>query len=118
MKGFSRANLMCMRAFAAAWPEADFVQPPVGQLPWGHSLVLLTKIKDRDARLVYAARALEHGWSRAVLVHHIEARSVESQGKALTNFAERLPQAAVRSRAREPESADFPANGRKPLGAA
>lgn len=53
--------------------------------------MLLTKIKDRDARLVYAAHALEHGWSRAVLVHHIELRSVERQGKALTNFAERLP---------------------------
>lgn len=32
-----------------------------------------------------------HGWSRAVLVHHIEARTVDRQGKALTNFAERLP---------------------------
>jgi predicted nuclease of restriction endonuclease-like (RecB) superfamily len=53
--------------------------------------VLLTKLKDRDARLAYAARALEHGWSRAVLVHHLEARTVERQGKALTNFAERLP---------------------------
>jgi len=57
MKGFSRANLMYMRAFAEAWPEADFVQQPVGQLPWGHNLVLLTKLKARDARLAYAARA-------------------------------------------------------------
>lgn len=91
MKGFSRANLMYMRAFAEAWPEADFVQQPVGQLPWGHNLVLLTKLKDRGARLAYAAQAIEHGWSRAVLVHHLEARTVERQGKALTNFAERLP---------------------------
>jgi predicted nuclease of restriction endonuclease-like (RecB) superfamily len=50
MKGFSRANLMYMRAFAQAWSEADFVQQPVGQLPCGHNLVLLTKLKDRDAR--------------------------------------------------------------------
>lgn len=91
MKGFSRANLMYMRAFAEAWPQPEFVQQPVGQLPWGHNVILLTKLKDRDARLAYAARALEVGWSRAVLVHHIEARTVERQGKALTNFAERLP---------------------------
>jgi predicted nuclease of restriction endonuclease-like (RecB) superfamily len=92
MKGFSRANLMYMRAgFAEAWPEADFVQGPVGQLPWGHNLVLLSKLKEPGARLAYAARALEHGWSHAVLVHHLEARTVERQGKALTNFAERLP---------------------------
>jgi hypothetical protein len=37
MKGFSRANLMYMRAFAEAWPETDCVQQPVGQLPWGHN---------------------------------------------------------------------------------
>jgi len=91
MKGFSRANLMYMRAFAEAWPEADFVQQPVGQLPWGHNLLLLTKLKDRESRLAYAARALEHGWSRAVLVHHVEARTVERQGKALTNFEQHLP---------------------------
>ncbi|MEJ7733002.1 MAG: PDDEXK nuclease domain-containing protein [Polyangiaceae bacterium] len=91
MKGFSRSNLKYMRAFAEAWPEGDFGQQPVGQLPWGHNLVLLTRLKDRAARLAYAARALEHGWSRAVLVHHLEAQTVERQGKALTNFADRLP---------------------------
>jgi predicted nuclease of restriction endonuclease-like (RecB) superfamily len=91
MKGFSRSNLKYMRAFAEAWPEPEFGQQPVGQIPWGHNLVLLTKLKDRAARLAYAVSALEHGWSRAVLVHHIEARTIERQGKALTNFAERLP---------------------------
>ena len=43
IKGFSRANLMYMRAFAEAWPDAAIVQQAVGQLPWGHNLVLLTK---------------------------------------------------------------------------
>ena len=33
MKGFSRANLMYMRAFAEAWPDAEIVQQAVGQLP-------------------------------------------------------------------------------------
>jgi predicted nuclease of restriction endonuclease-like (RecB) superfamily len=91
MKGFSRSNVMYMRAFAQAWPGPEFVQQPVGQIPWGHNLVLLTKLKDRNARLAYAASALEHGWSRAVLVHHIEARTVERRGKALTNFGQHLP---------------------------
>jgi hypothetical protein len=34
MKGFSRANLMYMRVFAEAWPDAGIVQQAVGQLPW------------------------------------------------------------------------------------
>lgn len=33
MKGFSRANLLSMRAFAEAWPDFEIVQQTVGQLP-------------------------------------------------------------------------------------
>jgi predicted nuclease of restriction endonuclease-like (RecB) superfamily len=44
MKGFSRANLMYMRAFAEAWSEDEIVQRIVGQLPWGHNVVLLTRL--------------------------------------------------------------------------
>jgi len=91
MKGFSRSNLKYMRAFAGAWPESEFGQQAVGQLPWGHNLVLLTKLKDREARLAYAAKTIEHGWSRSVLVHHIELHTVERQGKAITNFELHLP---------------------------
>ena len=91
MKGFSRANLMYMRAFAEAWPDAEIVQQAVGQLPWGHNLVLLTKLKQPELRLAYAQSAIEHGWSRNALNIHIETRRLERSGKAITNFAERLP---------------------------
>ena len=69
MKGFSRANLLYMRAFAEAWPDEPIVQQAVEHLPWGHNLVLLSKLKDRSLRLAYAARAIEQGWSRNVLTH-------------------------------------------------
>ena len=71
MKGFSRANLMYMRAFAEAWPDAEIVQQAVGQLPWGHNLVLLTRLKDSQHRLAYAQSAIAQGWSRNVLNIHI-----------------------------------------------
>jgi len=91
MKGFSRANLMYMRAFAEAWPDEAMVQQAVGQLPWGHNLVLLSKLKAAPQRLLYAKRAVEHGWSRSILEMQIETRRVEREGQALTNFTERLP---------------------------
>jgi predicted nuclease of restriction endonuclease-like (RecB) superfamily len=91
MKGFSRANLMYMRAFAEAWPDSQIVQQAVGQLPWGHNLALLTKVKDTDVRLAYARLALEHNWSRAILVHQIETRAHERPGQAVTNFGKQLP---------------------------
>lgn len=91
MKGFSRANLMYMRAFAEAWPDSAIVQQAVGQLPWGHNLVLLTRLKQPQQRLAYAQAAIEHGWSRNVLNIHIETRLLERTGKAVSNFSDRLP---------------------------
>lgn len=95
MKGFSRANLMYMRAFAEAWPDAAIVQQAVGQLPWGHNLVLLTRLKDTQQRLAYAHGAIAHGWSRSVLNIHIETRLLERSGTAVTNFDVSLPDPAT-----------------------
>nr|WP_198246711.1 PDDEXK nuclease domain-containing protein [methane-oxidizing endosymbiont of Gigantopelta aegis] len=91
MKGFSSRNLKYMRAFAEAWSDVEFVQQAVAQLPWGHNLVLLTKLKQREERLAYAQKALEHGWSRNVLVTQIETRLLEREGAAVTNFEQCLP---------------------------
>lgn len=91
MKGFSRANLMYMRAFAEAWPDAEIVQQLVGRLPWGHNLVLLSKLKDAESRKRYAERAIEYAWSRNVLNIHIETRLLDREGKAVTNFEANLP---------------------------
>ncbi|MDK3161784.1 DUF1016 N-terminal domain-containing protein [Kamptonema cortianum] len=79
MKGFSRSNLLYMRAFADAWPNEQIVQQPVGQLPWGHNLVLLTKLKTPSERLFYAQKAIEHHWSRNVMVMQIESRLMGRQ---------------------------------------
>lgn len=110
MKGFSRANLMYMRAFAEAWPDAEIVQQAVGQLPWGHNLVLLSKLKSQPQRVLYAQRAIEHGWSRSILEMQIETRRIEREGQALTNFSERLPQAntdLARQSLKDPYLFDF-----------
>ena len=63
----------------------------LGQLPWGHNLVLLSKLKTPEQRLAYAQRAIEHGWSRNVLIIHIERRLLEREGQAVSNFAAQLP---------------------------
>jgi predicted nuclease of restriction endonuclease-like (RecB) superfamily len=110
MKGFSRSNLMYMRAFAEAWPDAGIVQQAVGQLPWGHNLVLLSKLKDSAQRLAYAQATLEHNWSRNVLVMQIESGLLQRQGKAVTNFEARLPKAQsdlARESLKDPYRFDF-----------
>lgn len=111
MKGFSRSNLMYMRTFADAWPDfkivqqaagqledgnvqqaaGPFVQAPLAQLPWGHNLVLLNKLKTQDERLWYASKAVENNWSRNILVMQIESGLQERSGAAVTNFTQSLP---------------------------
>ena len=69
MKGFSRTNLLYMRAFAQAYPDEQFVQQLAGQIPWFHNCVLLDKVKDAAERQWYIQKTIEHGWSRSILVH-------------------------------------------------
>jgi predicted nuclease of restriction endonuclease-like (RecB) superfamily len=91
MKGFSPRNLKYMRAFAAAWPDREVVQRIVAQLTWGQNITLLEKLDTPEDRLWYAARTVEHGWSRNILALQIAARVHLRQGKAQNNFPATLP---------------------------
>ncbi|MGA3347314.1 MAG: PDDEXK nuclease domain-containing protein [Terracidiphilus sp.] len=91
VEGYSARSLKYMRALAAAWPEESIVQQLIAQLPWGHNLRVLDRIKDRPTREWYLRAALEYGWSQNVLVLQISSRLHEREGKALTNFQRTLP---------------------------
>ncbi|MFP3497141.1 PDDEXK nuclease domain-containing protein [Pseudomonas sp. SIMBA_059] len=91
MKGFSPRNLKYMRAFAEAWPDSEFVQEVLAQLPWYHQLALLDKLPSPEPRRWYIAQAIEHNWSRNTLVIQIENRLLERSGKAVSNFEYHLP---------------------------
>ncbi len=92
MKGFSPRNLKYMRKFAQEYPEIEFVQEVLAQLPWYHHVTLLDKVSDRENRIFYIKKALEHSWSRNVMVHQMESGLHQRQGKAITNFKEKLSQ--------------------------
>ena len=91
MKGLSPRNLKYMRAFAAAWPEREFVQQAAAQIPWFHNCLLLDRLSDPATRVWYINAALQRGWSRSILDLQIEGRAHERQGMAITNFKATLP---------------------------
>ena len=110
MKGFSPRNLKYMRAFADAWPDGEFVHGVLAQLPWYHQLALLDRLPGPETRKWYAAKAIEHNWSRNVLVMQIEARLLERTGQAVTNFPATLPAAQsdlARESIKDPYRFDF-----------
>lgn len=90
MKGFSVRNLKYMRKFAAEYPDIEKVQQIAAQLPWFHIVVVLTSVDNSDTRDFYFAKAYENSWSRNVLVMQIESKLHERQGKAVTNFKDKL----------------------------
>lgn len=61
------------------------------RLPWSHNLIIISKCNDVTEALYYVSKAIEHNWSRNVLVHQIESGLYLREGKAVTNFAETLP---------------------------
>lgn len=93
MKGFSPRNLLFMRSFAEAYPEAEIVKQVVSPLPWGHIVRLLQREKNSEIRTWYARQAIVQGWSRSILELHMDRRAHERQGKAITNFPTTLPPA-------------------------
>ncbi len=93
MKGFSPRNLKYMRAFAAAWPDREIVQRGIAQLSWRHNIALLERLGDRAARLWYAERSIQHGWSQADLCIQVGNQAYELHGKATHNFDQSLPPA-------------------------
>ena len=91
VSGFSARNLWRMRAFYKAYP-ADLNEVPgppdqelpqaVAEIPWGHHTILLERLKDPQERSWYASAALEHGWSRNVLLLQIESGLYRRKGRA------------------------------------
>ena len=97
IQGFSRANIFKMRAFYLAYEKVSqavrqLEELPITRIPWGHNILIITKIKDINERLWYAQQTIENGLSRNALEDWIISKAYKRHGKAITNFKEKLPE--------------------------
>lgn len=86
MSGFSPRNIKYMRKFAECWPDFEFVQQVVAQIPWRTNRMLLDKLNSEESRKWYAYKAIENGWSSNVLELQIQSRLMERSGRSVNNF--------------------------------
>ncbi len=91
MKGLSRRNLNYMRQFASIYSDFTIVQQPAAQLPWGHHMLLIDRVKAKQERNFYMQKTIENGWSRDILSLQIKSGLHARQGSAITNFIATLP---------------------------
>lgn len=88
----SSPSTEAMTSEKAIWPQAA-AELAAGalDLPWGHNMLLIEKVKDLDHRMWYMQKTVEEGWARDVLNSMIAGRAHERVGKAVTNFKRTLP---------------------------
>ncbi|SDE11287.1 PDDEXK nuclease domain-containing protein [Niabella drilacis] len=119
LKGFSERNLGRMLAFYREYPGTIILPQPmaklqstdseshtnlpqavanlqqvVAKIPWGHNILLIEKVKDKNARLWYAQQTIEKNWSRDLLLNAIKMDTygrAKNQLKA-NNFSATLPE--------------------------
>jgi len=132
--GFSLRNLQIMRKWFLFWrlPIAIEGQPTssttaiaqqlaaqmvlsnapqlVAQIPWGHNMLLLQKLRSPTEALFYVQKTIENNWSRAVLTHQIESGLHLRAGQAINNFEATLPKPEsdlAKQLLRDPYNFDF-----------
>jgi Uncharacterized conserved protein len=91
MTGFSPRNIKYMRKFASNWPDFEFVQRVVAQIPWRSNITLLDKLDNQDKRFWYAHKIVEYGWSKTILEMQIQGKLMERSGESVNNFSAALP---------------------------
>jgi len=109
MEGFSVSNLKYIKRFYLFYSGKILHQPgaksstanrhqPVDDLdklfsiPWGHNIEIFTHAKSVEEGLFYVAKTAENGWSRNVLMNMMETDLYHASGRAVTNFAAKLPE--------------------------
>ncbi len=90
VRGFSAQNLWYMRQFYLEYRNNEKLQPLVGEISWSKNLIIMSHCKDMLEREFYIRMTRKFGWSRNVLIHHIENQSYEKTLLGQTNFDQSL----------------------------
>ncbi len=58
----------------------------VSQIPWGHTILLMQRLKDHSIRFWYMKETIKNGWSRDTLTSMIKKDLYTRQGQLTHNF--------------------------------
>ncbi|MCL1867671.1 MAG: PDDEXK nuclease domain-containing protein [Paludibacter sp.] len=90
--GFSVTNLWLMAQFYTEYHNVTNLQPLVGEISWTKHIVILNRCKNNLERQFYIQATKKFGWTKNVLIHHIEGKSYEKYLLNQTNFEQNLPE--------------------------
>jgi len=97
IKGFSERNIKFMVQFYKEYCFDDVIgkqtvsqlaqnKSTIAQIPWGHNIILMQKIKDINLRFWYIQQIIGNGWNRDTLTSMIKTELHKRQGNISHNF--------------------------------
>ena len=118
LQGFSLRNIHYMKKWVLFYSNSqqsvdEIVQQLVAQIfqiPWGHNIHIISKVKNIDEALFYISKTIENNYSRAQLVEQMSKELYLRSGKAVTNFESKLPKpqsALANEITKDPYNFDF-----------
>ncbi len=95
VKGFSERNLRLMR-FVYEETEGNAIwQQLVAKLHWGHTVMIFSKIKNKEERLFYLEKTKKEAWSRSMLQEKIKTNIFAQHKNFQNNFDKALTKQEV-----------------------
>ena len=95
VQGFSARNLWRMRNLYVEYKDNEFLPPLVAEISWSKNIAIMEKCKEQLEREFYIKMTKKYGWTKDVLINHIENKSYEKYLLNQTNFDETLPEKYV-----------------------
>lgn len=92
VKGFSASNLWRMRNFYITYKDIRELAPLVREISWTKNIAIMEKCKDDLEREFYIKITKKYGWTKDVLINHIENKTYEKYLLNQTNFDKALPE--------------------------
>lgn len=82
-----------MRQFHLEYKDDKELLEAAHEIPWGHNILIIQKIKNREERKYYLEQSVSMGWSRAVLLNQIKAEAYQRHliNPKQNNFNKALP---------------------------
>lgn len=90
VKGFSARNLWRMRNLYVEYKDNKILPPLVAEFSWSKNIAIMEKCKNQLERVFYIKMTKKYGWTKDVLINHIENKSYEKYLINQTNFDETL----------------------------
>ena len=92
IQGFSSSNLWRMKLFYETYLSKKKLAPLVREIGWTHNILICEHCKEDLEREFYLRMTKKFGWSKNVLMHHIENQSYEKTLLGQTNFNKTVPE--------------------------